>query len=182
VLLQDRTNILERAELFDDSGEPEDYEIGREVTSGLVNNTRLRSLYLHWLMYRDDVSAFSNGCLHKLLCNSTSIESIHNSNHMLINVADNENAIRTGILGELLDINNNEDKAQVIRDKILKYYFVEDFDVTPFANMPVSVVPEVISHIQSETKQSAIFRLLKCIPELSNVRVDSVIIERGSAV
>jgi hypothetical protein len=51
----------------------------------------------------------------------------------------------------------------------MAYFFVGDFDITPFTNMPVSVVPEVISQIRSETKQSAIFRLLKCIPELSDV-------------
>jgi hypothetical protein len=70
---------------------------------------------------------------------------------------------------ELSELNRNEDKTQVVRNKILKYYFVGDFDVTPFANMPVSVVPEVISQIRCETKQSAIFRLLKSIPELSSV-------------
>jgi hypothetical protein len=62
----------------------------------------------------------------------------------------------------------DKDKTQVICNKVLKYYFVGDFDVKPFTNMPMSVVSEVISQISSDSKQSAIFRLLKCIPELSN--------------
>jgi hypothetical protein len=38
---------------------------------------------------------------------------------------------------------------------LLAYYFVGDFDVTLLASMPVSVMPEVISQITSDTKQSA---------------------------
>jgi hypothetical protein len=63
---------------------------------------------------------------------------------------------------------------------MLKYYFVGDFDVTPFANMSVLVVPEVIGQIRSDTKQSAIFRLLKCLPELSNVRSSSLLTKQVS--
>jgi hypothetical protein len=104
--------------------------------------------------------------LRKLLCNTTSIESIYNSNHTVKMVRPSYSEL----LSERLEINKNEDKAQVERNKILRYYFVGDFDVTPFANfLPVSVVPEVISQIRSETKQSSIFLLLKCNPELSNV-------------
>jgi hypothetical protein len=36
--------------------------------------------------------------------------------------------------------------------------------------MSPSVVSDVINLIRSDTKQSAIFRLLKSIPELSNLR------------
>jgi hypothetical protein len=55
-----------------------------------------------------------------------------------------------------LELNRNADKAEVVRNsnKILKYYFIGDFDVAPFINMPVSVMPDVISQIRSETTQS----------------------------
>jgi hypothetical protein len=111
------------------------------------------------------MSALSHSYFRRLLCDPTSIESICNSNHILEDVDPS----KSEYLFDLLKLNKNVDKALVVRDKILKYYFVGDFDVTPFAMMPVSVVPEVISRIRSVTKQSAIFRLLQCIPELSDV-------------
>lgn len=66
-------------------------------------------------------------------------------------------------------LNTNEDKGKAIRDKILCLYFVGEFDVSQFASMPVSVVPEVMSQIEGDGKQSAMYRLLKCLPELRNV-------------
>jgi hypothetical protein len=53
---------------------------------------------------------------------------------------------------------------QVIRKKILRYYFVGEFDVSSLSSMAVSVLPEV-----EVIKLSAIYRLLKCIPDLCNV-------------
>jgi hypothetical protein len=57
----------------------------------------------------------------------------------------------------------------VIRKKILRYYFVGEFDVSSLSSMAVSVLPEVISQINGKDKLSAIYRLLKCIPDLCNV-------------
>jgi hypothetical protein len=36
----------------------------------------------------------------------------------------------------------NENKDMVIRNKILMLYFVGNFDVSPFVNMPLSILPE----------------------------------------
>eukprot|EP00956_Cyclotella_meneghiniana_P023704 scaffold46676_cov22-Cyclotella_meneghiniana.AAC.1 len=66
----------------------------------------------------------------------------------------------------------NTDKNKVIREKIAWYYFVGDFDVSPLAKLPVSVVPSVLGMIKSYDvfhRQSATFRLLKSIPDLCNV-------------
>lgn len=68
-----------------------------------------------------------------------------------------------------LVINENEDKAKVIRDKILLFYFDGDSDPSPFSSMALSVLPEVMSQIRGKNEQSALYRLLRCIPELSNV-------------
>ena len=57
----------------------------------------------------------------------------------------------------------------MIRDKILQFYFVGDFDVSPFVDMPLSVLPEVMGQIEASEKQSAIYRLLHSTPELCNV-------------
>ena len=52
------------------------------------------------------------------------------------------------------------------------YYFVGDFDVSPFVKLQLSVVPSVLGMIKGDDvlySQSAIFRLLKSIPDLCNV-------------
>jgi hypothetical protein len=64
----------------------------------------------------------------------------------------------------------HHDKAKVIRDKILRFYFVGEFDVSPFVGMPLSVFPRIMSQIKGD-KQSAIYGLLQCIPQLCNVSV-----------
>jgi hypothetical protein len=57
----------------------------------------------------------------------------------------------------------------VIRDKIRQLYFVGEFDVSPFSDMAVSVLPEVVSHIEGKDKLSAIYRLLQGrLPDLCN--------------
>jgi hypothetical protein len=154
----ERLDVIER---INNVNGPEQDDFVREVTTGLATNTKLKVLVLH----RDDASALFNGSFRKLLCDPRSIENIYNSNHTLETLYP----FGSDLLNGLLELNKNEDKTQVIRSKILKYYFIGDFDVAPFTNMPVSVVPEVINQITSDTKQSAIFRLLKCIPELSNM-------------
>jgi hypothetical protein len=52
----------------------------------------------------------------------------------------------------------NTDKAKVIRDKILRLYFVGEFHVSPLVNMPLSVLPEVMGQIEGHDNQSAIYR------------------------
>ena len=76
------------------------------------------------------------------------------------------------LVEDCLKLNTNASKKTVIKTKVARYYFNGDFDISPFANMPVSVLPEVLSLIRGEIntkQQSAIFQMLKCIPELCNV-------------
>jgi hypothetical protein len=106
----------------------------------------------------------------KLLCNVSTIESIYNSNHMLQKI-DVQGHELSAFATKCLELNENEDKAQVVRHKILRFYFTGQYDVSPFVSMPLSVLPEVISQIKGKKKKrmSAIYRLLRCIPELCNI-------------
>jgi hypothetical protein len=109
----------------------------------------------------------------KLLCNSSSIESISNSNHTLECI----NIVRVGLSSVLLptltkqclEFNKNPDKTKVIRDKILWFYYVGQFDVSPFLDMPASILPEIISQIKGKNKFSTVYRLLQSMPYLCNV-------------
>jgi hypothetical protein len=82
-----------------------------------------------------------------------------------------------------LELNKGTHKNKVIRQKILKYYFVNDFDVNPFAVMPVSLLPEVMTLLSDESvrNHNALFRLVKNIPDLCNMLVRMSAHERGTS-
>ena len=106
----------------------------------------------------------------KALCDASSIIGIRASNHTLEMIECLND--HSPLVEDCLKLNTNASKNTVIKTKIARYYFVRDFDISPFANMPVSVLPEVLSLIRGEIntdQQSAIFRVLRCIPELCNV-------------
>jgi hypothetical protein len=142
----------------------------RVISSSLVGNTQLKSVEIRfWTL---DLAADCFDC-DKLLCDVTSIDSISNSNHTFENISV---VVRfaghpfSTLAKQCFELNKNTDKAKITRDKILRFYFVGEFDVAPFSNMPVSVLPEVMSQkIEGSDKNSAVYRMLQCIPELCNV-------------
>ena len=69
-------------------------------------------------------------------------------------------------------MNKNPNKHKVMCKKIARHYFTKDFDISPFFNMNISLLPMVFAMIEGNTltnSLSAIFRLLKSIPVLCNV-------------
>ena len=148
------------------------------IIDGLKNgNTCLETLYIYCC--KGDTFFTS---AQTLLCDTTSIESICLSNHTLIELQPflesevrfdvfSEQEVKFGIIVDSLRLNRNSNKNRVIREKISRYYFVGNFDVSPFVKLPVSVVPSVLGMIKGKKldRQSAIFRLLKSIPDLCNV-------------
>ncbi|KAL7510915.1 hypothetical protein ACHAXN_008776 [Cyclotella atomus] len=134
-----------------------------EITASLVGNTKLKDLVICFL----SLGGEDMKCFDKLLCDVSSIESIcSNSNHTLEKI---EQPGLSSFVKECLELNKNNNKQEVARNKVLQYYFIGEFDVAPFANMPLSVVPEVMGQDKIRNRHSAIFRLLKCIPDLCNV-------------
>jgi hypothetical protein len=136
----------------------------RDISTSLVENIFLRTLgidgtrnFRHLIVFDSD----------KLLCDISSIESISNSNHTLECIDVFRNTLST-LTEQCLELNKNIDKAKVIRNKTLRFYFTGKFDVSPFVKMPLSVLPEVMGQIEGNGKQSAIFRLLQCMPEMCN--------------
>jgi hypothetical protein len=154
----------------------------REIAASLVGNTKLIELGLgltcplSWAV----VDEFNT-----MLCNASSIEDICNSNHTLEKI-DIDSFCRTdNFYGtfhrinnhllertrEYLKINENENKQKVIQNKLIQYFFVESFDVTPFAKMPFSVLARLIScGVGMSNQLHFIFCLLRNIPDfVSNV-------------
>jgi hypothetical protein len=165
MLFRNSTAILQHVMLFGAYNHDEMNQIMCQVPSSLMGNTTLKRLEFGSRHISDDDHIFC-----KLLCDTTSIRSIYDSNHTLEKITGAREIDDEDLeFIKYLELNENEDKTQVVRNKILKYYFIGDFDISPFINIPVSGLPEIISQIRSDTTQSAIFRLLKCIPELCNV-------------
>jgi len=142
------------------------------IAAALVSNASLKKLNLpnegYLRGFEGDLSPMT-----KSLCDASSIERICASNHTLQEVFPVRSIC--AIVWDCLRLNKNANKDEVIRKKIAMYYFVRDFDISPFAKMPLSLLPEVLSMIRKgnfereSMIQSAIFRILKCIPELCNV-------------
>lgn len=139
----------------------------REIAAAHVDNTKLN--YMEIYSYKDFGEV---GCFERVLCNASTIESIYNSNHTLKKIhIPCEAGLRrwSSLTRACLKLNKTQDKQKVVRNKILKYYFVGDFDVAPFVRLSLSVMPKVLSDIRGTHKQSALYRLLKNIPEFCNV-------------
>ena len=143
------------------------------IINGLKNGTvPLKTLILYCYIGNTYFNSVRD-----LLCDTTSIESIRSSNHTLLEIKPCPNDYcwyedKFGIIeNSLKKLNIIENKEKVIREKIARYYFVGDFDVSPLARLPVSVLPSILVMIKGldRARQSAIFRLLKSIPDLCNV-------------
>lgn len=112
--------------------------------------------------------------LEKLLCDVSGIQRIHSSNHFLEEVSstteDENDQVGNPFIEACLRLNRMENKERVIRKKIARFYFNGSFDVSLFLEMPISALPSVMELIEGEVEYrlNAIFRVLRCIPELCN--------------
>jgi hypothetical protein len=162
-LLRNPLSMLQILKATDINDEDIDADmVAGEISESLVGNTKLRELSLDVLEYEDKREVDFD----MLLCNSTTLQNICNSNHMLEHV----NHSCTSFTSECLELNRNENKNVVIQNKVMQSFFVGSFDLAPFASMPLSVLAKVMSVGQAmRNKQTAIFELLRGIPELCNV-------------
>eukprot|EP00956_Cyclotella_meneghiniana_P027944 scaffold64050_cov37-Cyclotella_meneghiniana.AAC.9 len=168
-LLGKSTSILSEITL---TGKMGDAQIST-IAAGLTGNTTLKKM--HFSKYQGGMSPMA-----EVLCDISSIKGIIESNHTLEEILPMRNwhpRVRN-----CLNLNHwNTNENEIARKKIAKYYFVRDFNVSPFYDMSVSVIPEVLSLLPKVFRridlrkneltncQSAIFRMLKSIPELCNV-------------
>ena len=82
-----------------------------------------------------------------LLCNKTSILDTYNSNHTLQYVSEYySDEIRAKLL-PYLELNDNKDKAEVARQKILQTHFSSEDDLQEFLGMELEIMPSAIAWI-----------------------------------
>ena len=123
----------------------------------MASNTTLKKL----LLSNNDLETSK---FERLLCNTSSIEAIHNSNHTLQQIEP----YPCPFLKDYLELNKDTNKDKVIRTKIARYYFRGEFDISQFVNMNVKLLPKVMAMIEGDdiSRRDAIYHLLKSIPDL----------------
>eukprot|EP00956_Cyclotella_meneghiniana_P013771 scaffold20185_cov38-Cyclotella_meneghiniana.AAC.1 len=171
-LLQDPRAMLENIDIpgpgsFNDQDE---IAAGKEIIAGLLDgNSKLKRACIDLNIMDEDLEQELANHFRKLVCDSTSIEGIINSNHTLesLNLGVQPLSSRAK---ECLKFNQIPDENRVIRNKMMQYYFLDNFDPTPFVSMPISVQARILSLGKETSNQNtAILGLLRSIPELCDV-------------
>ncbi len=106
-------------------------------------------------------AAFSN-----LLCDKSSIYSIYESNHTLESIGP-ESELPFDI-ASYLEMNQNENKAEVARQKLLHYHFLDgDVKLDYFLGLELNVIPHAIAWIvRDDTGLPLLHQLAKSMPSV----------------
>jgi len=152
-------------------------------TNALTQNTTLKMLNLYKESFSDseddtDDGIFITGrgwaAIKTLLCNKSSIMDTYNSNHMLCNV---QAEVRPDDLLSYLELNKNEDKTEVARQKILQTHFSDDTtsNIQDLLGMDLEAMPIVMAYAgrppvgwsgMNVSGLSLMYSLLRRVPDL----------------
>ena len=156
-------------------------------TSALVHNKTLERLSLGGIYDEEDenplVGLTKRGweAVSTLLCNKTSIMDTYNSNHTLQNLGECDSEEFGDKLYPYLGVNENKDKAEVARQKILQTHFSTDEDggnskIQMLLDMELEMMPTTIAWIGRPVHHdwkgtnvsglSIMFNLLRMVPDL----------------
>lgn len=154
--------------------------------NALANNKTLKLLYV----YEDPddendlITMRGMKAVSSLLCNKTSIMDTYNSNHTLRDMSEDDvddALVLPDDLVSYLILNENKDKVEVARQKILQTHFSSDEDdnsskMQEFLDMELEMMPTAISWIGRPTHAdwkgtnvsglSLMFNLLRRVPDL----------------
>eukprot|EP00571_Detonula_confervacea_P006377 CAMPEP_0172324414 /NCGR_PEP_ID=MMETSP1058-20130122/51331_1 /TAXON_ID=83371 /ORGANISM="Detonula confervacea, Strain CCMP 353" /LENGTH=594 /DNA_ID=CAMNT_0013040689 /DNA_START=8 /DNA_END=1792 /DNA_ORIENTATION=+ len=176
--LQNPTSALENLDLRQNNI---DERAVIDFADALAHNTSLNTLLI------DDnpgLTTRSWAALSNTLCNKSSIERTYLSNHALRTVIPILSAIDlSSDLVALLHLNENSNKTEVARQKIMKHHFPHDgtnhTDIQVFIDMEMIVLPCAIAWIgRDDVGRSLLYHLLQSAPSLFDF--DSKAKARGS--
>ena len=144
----------------------------------LVNNTRLHSLLLINGWGTDDFFNLNNHTIDErtrqivsnLLCNKTDIGSIYTSNHTLHTLAGCGFAKSSTPkdIAAYLKLNENDDKVEVARQKILQYHFMNGTsNIEEFVDMEWGELPQALAWAgRNNTGRSLLYKICQSMPAL----------------
>jgi hypothetical protein len=140
-------------------------EVVIDFAEALAHNSVLCSMSM-W-----DNSAITKrswDALHRTICNTSSIEATLESNHALHYVSGGSLSDHNIISS--LRLNENQDKKEVARQKIIHNHFLKDdgVDVTKFVTMEMNVLPRAMAWIgrgrADDDGHTLMFALLQSMP------------------
>ena len=138
-LLAQPGSVLERLKKLDLDGRNINDEVMVSIANALVNNASLEKI--DWC-FSDSVTKRGWSALETTLCNKTSIETICNSNHTFNNIHHHQ----TREVSTLTRLNDGTNKAEVTRQKIIRYYFLEGKggNLHELMGMDLELLPHVL--------------------------------------
>ena len=141
-------------------------EVAIGFANALINNKSLKTLnFGGYSNNSNTVTARGWAALANVLCNKSSLESIYNSNHTVMKV------VRGNINHDLeshLRMNENDNKHEVARQKILKYHFADgEENVEEFVEMELAIIPYAIAWMgRDSTGHSLLYNVVRSLPTL----------------
>jgi len=143
------------------------------IAAAMAYNTNLEVLSC----YTDAARRRQWRAMETALCNNSSIDTIiYHSNHTLHTYSEKEewDCLRSADVADsvgnalcyLLEINNGKNKAEVVRTKILQFYFSDVANIRPaFDGVAMSVLPTAIAWIdRDQLGFSTLYFLLRDMP------------------
>jgi hypothetical protein len=156
-VLRNPNSSLEKLHLTPRVNEDSYEDIAISFADALTNNKRLRELSIYCRI--ENFAPFS-----RVVCNSSSIMSTYNSNHILSELSLDYDGSRRPMpidLASTLQINRDNSVSQAARLKIIKTHFSgSNINTTPFTVMELKVLPNAISWMGRECGISEISDLL----------------------
>jgi len=148
-------------------------EVISSFANNLMNNNTLQALKFG--TSRNAITSRGWKSLEKTLCNKSTIENIINSNHTLhkahyphLSFEVESDKFMSYNLECILKMNENSNKVEVIRQKIILYHFINGKDnIKMFVDMELEVLPSAIVWIGRDfTGLSLLYHLFKSMPTL----------------
>ena len=146
-----------------DNNNINDY-VAISFANALAHNNSLETLdfgYSNTAITDRGLEALAN-----ILCNRSSIGSIQSSNHTLTAVGDFSR--RHDDVYSYLELNRNDNKAEVSRQKIISYHFSHgNNNMELFLDMELNVLPHAISWMgRNDVGRSLLYRFVSSMPAL----------------
>jgi len=147
-------------------------EVAVAAVLALANNATVKKLDLSINPY---ITSSAGTVVALVLCNKTSVESTFSSNHTLVKLVGSlsEDSDDWYDITSSLKMNENADKSEVAREKILKHHFPMDrTGIQEFARMSETIMPNAIEWTGRNrlSRLSLMYELARGLPTLFEVR------------
>ena len=148
--------------------------LGRLGETRYIEN---ENFFVTHVFHPGEISTNGWNAIATALCDNSSIASVCSSNHTLYELLDSEDKRYSchhrcipSLVQKFLDMNREKNKADVVRSKILKFFFTDvDSVERTFADAGTTMMPDAIGFIgRDRLGFSTMYLLLRSMPWLFN--------------